>query len=73
MRRRAQEGSQTFLTAIILMVASERRMAADWFTRALMEGFAQRCKSKKIPGRILMALCRSRRDGDRVGQRYPVN
>jgi len=38
-----------------------------------MEGFAQRCKSKKIPGRILMALCRSRRDGDRVGQRYPVN
>jgi hypothetical protein len=25
-------GSQTFLTAIILMVASERRMAADSFT-----------------------------------------
>ena len=46
MLRRAQEGSQTFLTAIILMVASERRMVADWFTRALMEGFAQRCKSK---------------------------
>ncbi len=46
MLRRAQEGSQTFLTAIILMVASERRMAAGWFTRVLMEGFAQRRKSK---------------------------
>lgn len=33
--RRALEGSQTFLTAIILMVASERRMAADRFTARL--------------------------------------
>ncbi len=35
MLRRAQEGSQTFLTAISLMVASERRMAADRFTGAV--------------------------------------
>src|SRR5258708_16479007 len=32
MLRRALGGSQTFLTAISLMVASERRMAADRFT-----------------------------------------
>jgi len=35
MLRRAQEGSQTFLTAISLMVASQRRMAAEWFKEAV--------------------------------------
>jgi hypothetical protein len=45
MLRRALRGSQTFLTAIILMVASERRMAADRFTAALMGDLALACKS----------------------------